>query len=171
MSQKASSTKQIAFIVIMSALANVLGYFSVPLGVTRIHFMQLPIIISGLALGAIAGGIVGFVGAIVMAFTFATPNLYILPGNALLGFFTGLFYFRLKKMKPPIVPQLIAVLGAVVIQFPYTYLSDVYLVSMRSELVLFTILPLLFLEDIISLLIAHVILFRADVERMLGKPA
>jgi uncharacterized membrane protein len=167
----ASATKQIAFIIIMSALANILGAppFIVPLGVVNIHFLQLPIILTGLALGAVAGGIVGFVGATVMAFTLRTPNLFILPGNALLGFFAGFFYFRLRRMKPQIVPQLLAVLGAVAIQFPYTYFSDVYLASIPAANLLFPILPTLFIEDIISLLIAHVILFRTDITQMLKK--
>lgn len=164
-----STTKQIAFIIIMSALANILGYFAIPLGATRIHFMQLPIIFSGLALGALTGGIVGFIGAAVTAFTLSPPNPFILPGNALLGFLTGLFYFRLKKLKPPIVPQLLAVVGAIVIQFPYTYFSDVYLAFVPSAIVLFTILPLLFVEDMICLFIAHVILFRTDIINMLRK--
>ena len=171
MTKTTSTTKQIAFIIIMSALANILGAppFIIPLGVVNIHFLQLPIILTGLALGAFAGGIVGLVGATVMAFTFRTPNLFILPGNALLGFFTGFFYFRLKRMKPSIVPQLLAVIGAILIQFPYTYLSDVYLASIPAPNLLFPILPTLFIEDIISLLIAHIILFRTDIAQMLSK--
>ncbi len=168
MTQKTSTTKRVAFIVVMSALANVLGYFSIPLGTTKVHFMQLPMIFSGLALGAVAGGIVGFTGASVMAFTLQIPNPYILPGNAILGFFTGLFYWRLKGVKPPIVPQLLSVLGAIAVQFPYTFVSDVYLMSMPVPMVLYTILPKLLVEDLVSLFIAHIILFRVDVINMLG---
>lgn len=159
----------------MSALANVLGFppFSIPFGdVARIHFMQLPIVFAGLALGAVAGGIVGFIGATVSAFVFpppSGPNPFILVGNALLGFFTGLFYFRLRGIKRPIIPQFLAVFGAIIIQFPFTYISDVYLMSIPSANLLFPILPFLFVEDIICLLIAHVILFRTDIEHMLGK--
>ncbi|MGB9134363.1 MAG: ECF transporter S component [Candidatus Bathyarchaeia archaeon] len=169
MSSKASVTKQVAFIAVMSALANVLGYFSIPAGTTKIHFMQLPIIFSGLALGSLAGGIVGFTGSAVMAFALQTPNPFILLGNAILGFFTGLFYSWLRNKKPPVIPQLLSVIGAIVIQFPYTYVSDVYWMSMPVPLVLYTILPKLFLEDMISLSIAHVILFRVDIMSMLGK--
>ena len=162
-------TKQIAFIAVMSALANVLGYFSIPVGTTKIHFMQLPVIFSGLALGSIVGGVVGFTGSAVMAFTLQPPNPFILLGNAILGFFTGLFYQWLRNRKPPIIPQLLSVVGAIVIQFPYTYVSDVYWMSMTEPLVLYTILPKLFLEDMISLSIAHVILFRVDIRSMLGE--
>lgn len=169
MSEKMFTTRQIAFVVVMSALANVLGYLSIPLGTTKIHFIQLPIILSGLTLGSLAGGVVGFIGSTMMALTLPKPNFFILPGNAMLGFFTGIFYFRLKKVKPPIIPQFLSVIGAIIIQFPYTYVSDVYLMSMPSSLVLFTILPKLLLEDIISLLIAHVILFRVDIASLLKK--
>jgi len=153
----------------MSALANVLGYLAIPLGATRIHFMQLPIIFTGLALGAIAGGIVGFIGAAVTAITLPTPNPFVLPGNFILGFFTGLLYSRLRRMKPPIVPQLVSVLVAVAIQFPYTYVTDVYLAATPRPLELFTILPLLFVEDIICVFIAHLVLFRTDITQMLSK--
>lgn len=169
MPQKTSMTKQIAFIAVMSALANILGYLSIPIGTTKIHFMQLPIILTALAFGAIAGSVVGFIGATVMALTLPTPNLFLLPGNALLGFLTGFFYSRLRDMKPPILPQLIALIAAMVIQFPYVYVTDVYFVSMPSPVVLYTILPKLFVEDIISLFIAHIILFRVDIASALGR--
>jgi hypothetical protein len=104
-----------------------------------------------------------------MAFTLQPPNPFILLGNAILGFFTGLFYQWLRNRKPPIIPQLLSVVGAIVIQFPYTYVSDVYWMSMTEPLVLYTILPKLFLEDMISLSIAHVILFRVDIRSMLGE--
>lgn len=169
MSLKTPMAKQVAFIAVMGALANVLGYFAIPIGTTSMHFMQLPIILSGLALGSIAGGIVGFTGSAAMAFTLQTPNPFILPGNAILGFFTGLFYSRLRNRKPPILPQLLSVIGAIIIQFPYTYVSDIYGMSMPEPLVLYTILPKLLLEDLISLFIAHVILFRIDITNMLGK--
>ena len=154
----------------MSALANVLGYFSIPAGATRIHFMQLPVIFSGLALGSVVGGIVGFTGSAVMAFTLQTPNPFILPGNAILGFFTGLFYSRIKDRRPQILPQLIAVACAIAVQFPYTYISDVHGMSMPPDMVLYTILPKLFVEDMVSLFLAHAVLFRVDVRDMLGKP-
>ena len=169
MTVRPSITKQIAFVAVMSALANVLGYFSIPVGATRIHFMQLPIIFSGLALGSVVGGAVGFTGAAVMAFALQPPNPFILLGNAILGFCTGFFHSKIKERRPPILPQLVAVLGAIAVQFPYTYVSDVYGMLMPAALVVYTILPKLFVEDLISLLLAHVVLYRVDVRTMLGK--
>ena len=162
------TSKLIAFTAVMCAVANVLGLFSIPIGLTNIHFLQLPIILSGLALGPWIGGLVGFIGATTMAFNLPTPNPYLLPGNAILGFFTGLFYLRLKKMGGrPIIPQVISVLGAYIVQFPYVYVTDVHLVHMLPGFVLTVILPKLLLEDIISVLLAHVILFRVKVAEIL----
>jgi len=162
------TSKLIAFIAVMCAVANVLGFLTIPLGITEIHLMQLPIILTGLALGPVAGGLVGFIGAAVMAFRLSPPNPYLLPGNAILGFFTGLFYLRLKKIRGrPIIPQIISVLGAYIIQFPYVYVTDVHLMSMPSTMVLTVILPKLLAEDIISVLLAHFILFRVDIAKIL----
>ncbi len=162
------TSKQIAFIATMCALANVLGFFTIPIGLTSIHLMQLPIILTGLSLGSWAGGLVGFIGAVVMAYRLSPPNPYILPGNAILGFFTGLFYSRLKKMGGrPIIPQVISVLVAYIVQAPYVYVTDVYLMPMPAPVVLTIILPKLFLEDIISVLLCHFVLFRVNIAEML----
>jgi len=162
------STKMVAFAVTMGAIANVLGLFSIPAGPMKIHFMQLPMILTGLATGPLAGGFVGFLGSLIMAFT--TPfglNPYIPFGNAILGSLTGLFYSRLRKMKgPPVVGQVISVLGAFVVQAPYTYVTDVYLMPMPPPVVMGILLKL-FVEDLISVLICHVILYRINIEKIL----
>ena len=130
--------------------------------------MQLPIILTGLCLGSGAGGLVGFIGAAVMAFRLQPPNPYILLGNAILGFMTGAFYSCLKKMRRrPIIPQVISVLGAYFVQFPYVYMTDVYLMSIPSHVVLAVILPKLLTEDLISVLLSHFILFRVDLANIL----
>ena len=152
----------------MCAVANVLGFFTIPIGVAEIHLMQVPIILTGLALGPWTGGLVGFIGAAVMAFRLRPPNPYILLGNAILGFMTGLFYLRLRKMKiRPIIPQVVSVLGAYFVQFPYVYVTDVYLMLMLSDFVLTVILPKLLLEDVISVFFSHVVLFRVKIAEIL----
>jgi uncharacterized membrane protein len=155
----------------MCAVANVLGVpglFSIPIGPASIHFIQLPMILSALALGPWIGGLVGFIGAATMAFNLHPPNPFILPDNAILGFLTGLFYFQLKKMRGrPIVPQAISVLGACIVQFPYVYVTDVYLARVPSGFELTVLLPLLLVEDIICVLLAHLILFRVKVTEIL----
>jgi len=162
------TSRLIAFIAVMCAVANVLGFFTIPLGIAEIHLIQLPIILTGLALGPGAGGLAGFIGAAVMAFRARPSNPYILLGNAILGFFTGLFYLRLKKIKGrPIIPQVISVLGAYIIQFPYVYVTDVYLMPIPPAMVLAVILPKLLIEDVISVLLAHFILFRVNIAEIL----
>ena len=165
---KRLTSKLIAFIALMCAAANVLGFLTIPLGIAEIHLMQLPIILTALALGPGAGGLVGFIGAAVMAFRLHPPNPYILLGNAILGYFTGLFHLRLKKIKArPIIPQVISVLGAYIIQFPYIYVTDVYLMPIPPPIVLTVILPKLLAEDLISVSLAHLTLFRVNIAEIL----
>lgn len=152
----------------MCALANILGIFSIPLGLTSIHLMQLPIILSGLVLGLWSGGITGFIGTILMAYTLSPSNPYILLGNAILGFFTGLIYSYLKKTKKrQIIPQTLSVLAAYLIQLPYLYITDVYFMPIPSQVVLTVILPKLLLEDMISVLISHIVLYRIELNKIL----
>jgi uncharacterized membrane protein len=161
------NSKSITFVATMCAVANVLGLFAIPIGITKIHFMQLPIILSGLALGPWVGGLVGLIGAATMAFNLVPTNPYILLGNAILGFFTGLFYLYLGKMKvKPIIPQVISVLGAYIIQAPYVYVTDVYFMAIPTFVVIEILLKLL-LEDVISVLLSHVILFRVNISQIL----
>ncbi|UCE44025.1 MAG: ECF transporter S component [Candidatus Bathyarchaeota archaeon] len=161
-------TKLIAYVAVISAVANVLGFFTIPIGIAEIHLMQLPIILTGLALGPWTGGLVGFTGAAAMAFRLHPPNPYILLGNAILGFMTGLFYSHLKKMKGrTIVPQVISVLGAYLVQLPYVYVTDVYLMPIPSHVVLTIILPKLLLEDVVGVLLSHLILFRVHIAKIL----
>jgi len=162
------TSRLIAFIAAMCAVANVLGFLTIPIGIAEIHLMQLPIILAGLALGPWIGGLVGFVGAAVMAFRLHPPNPYILLGNAILGFVAGMFYSRLKKMRGRlIIPQVISVLAAYIVQLPYVYVTDVYLMSMPAHIVLMLILPKLLIEDVISVLLAHFILFRVAIAKIL----
>ena len=152
----------------MCALTNILGIFSIPLGLTSIHLMQLPIILTGLALGSWSGGITGFIGTILMAYKLSPSNPYILLGNAILGFFTGLIYSYLKKTKKrQIIPQTLSVLVAFLIQLPYVYITDVYFMPIPSQVVLTVILPKLLLEDIICVLISHIVLYRIELNKML----
>ena len=160
------TSKLVAFVAVMGATANLLGFFAIPLGPTRFHLLQVPIILAGLSLGPWIGGLVGFVGAGVMAYN--TLNPYLLLGNAILGFSVGAVYSRLKRRKGiPLLPQLISVIVAFIVQSPYVYVTDVFLVGMPSPLVQTVILPILFVEDVISVLLCHPILFRVDIEKLI----
>jgi uncharacterized membrane protein len=168
MNDNKRTAKRIAFIAIMSSLANVLSLFSIPIALTSIHLTQLPIILAALSLGRWDGGLVGFVGGVIMAYRLTPANPYILFGNAILGYFTGYFFSNLKKMKTrPIIPHVISVLAAFLVQAPYLYLTDVYLILIPSNVVLTIILPKLLIEGVISVLICHLVLFRFNVGRKL----
>lgn len=62
---------------------------------------------------------------------------------------------------------MISVLGAYLVQFPYVYVTDVYLMPIPSYMVLAIILPKLLIEDIISVLLSHFILFRVKIAEIL----
>lgn len=146
----------------MAATANIIALLAIPLGFMSIHFISIPIILTGLALGPLAGGLVGFIGATVMAISLQTPNLYILPGNAILGALTGLFYSRLGKLgSKPIMSQVLSVLGAYLIQTLYIYVTDAYLMSIPQPLVMIIIATLL-VENVIGILVSHMALDRVS---------
>ena len=162
-----SKTRQVAFIVVMAALSNVLGLppFILPLGVTNIHFIQLPIILSGLLLGASAGGLVGLTGAATMALTLPVPNFYLLLGNAILGFSTGLFHtFLATRSRRPIVSHIVSAVVAYLVQAPYVYFTDLYLMRMPQPVVVAIIFTLL-VEDLICAFLSHIILYRIGIPR------
>jgi uncharacterized membrane protein len=161
------NSRIVAFVATMSALANVLGLLVIPAGTVNIHFSQVPVILAGLAVGPLSGAFVGFFGFIIAAFRLPMANPYILGGNAILGFFTGLFYSKISRMKArPILPQAIAVLAAFLVQAPYVFFTDVYLMAIPIPVVL-AIISVLLLEDMISVFICHVILYRIDVRKSL----
>jgi len=162
-----AKTRFVAFVAAMSALSNALAFLVIPTGMVTLHMIQLPIVFAGFAAGPLAGGLVGFFGAFVMALTLTKPNPYIIFGNAILGFLTGLFYSRLKKLsRRSVVPQAASVLLAYALQLPYVYVTDVYLMGM-PHVVVMGILGVLLVEDLISVLISHVILYRVDINRLL----
>lgn len=160
-------SKRLAFIAAMIAVANLLGLLGIQVGPFRIHFLQLPIILTALALGPIPGAAVGFLGPVTNALSLPSVNPYILPGNAILGFIAGLTNARISgKFKRPIFNHIISVLLAFMVQSPYVYLTDVYLVGMPGVIVQ-VIVGTLLLEDVLCAFIAHPILFKVAVARLL----
>lgn len=106
-----TKTRFVAFVAAMSALSNALGVLVIPTVLVTLHLVQLPVVFSALAAGSVAGGLVGFFGTFVMAFTLAKPSPYIMGGNAILGFLTGVFYLRMKELSDrSILSQTISVI-------------------------------------------------------------
>ncbi|MCJ7771069.1 ECF transporter S component [Candidatus Bathyarchaeota archaeon] len=160
-----SRSRRMSFVIVMCALSSALALFTIPIGFTSLHVTQFPIILTGLIAGPWTGSMVGLLGTIVMAYRLTPPNPYIVFGNAMLGFFTGLLYSNLKKIKTrPIVPQVLSTLGAYAIQSPYVYLTDVYLAGIPSQVVLTILLPSLLVEDIICVLFSHLVIYRMKLD-------
>ena len=161
------NSRVVAFVATMSALANLLGLLVVHVWVVNIHFSQIPVILAGLGMGPFSGAFVGFVGFALAAFRLPVANPYIMGGNAILGFFTGLIYSKIRVMRTrPILPQMIAVLAAYGVQAPYVFLTDVYLMAMPVSIVL-PIMGVLLMEDIVSVFICHTVLYRIDIRKAL----
>jgi len=102
----------------MSALANVVSLYSIPISIlgfqSRIHFQQLPIILGGVVAGGGVGLIIGFFGAFVMAYSTGIP--FILGGMAIVGLTSGLF---VRKVRP-----LFAGVFAYIVSIPYVAATD-----------------------------------------------
>ena len=92
-------TKVLTIAALMAALSNILSTepFTIPLAigpiVSRVHFTQIPIFLSGYLAGPWAGLLTGAVGGLYMSFTMIP---FVFGGLALLGFSTGYIAKRLK---------------------------------------------------------------------------
>lgn len=92
--QKDMKTKRIAIDGIMAALYVILGYISIDMGMMKISFEDLPVILAGLMMGPIDGMIVGGLGTFIfqmLRYGFsATTLLWMLP-YIVCGLICGLF--------------------------------------------------------------------------------
>ncbi len=111
--------KTVAFVALMTALANVMSLppLAVPLQIggftSSVHFFQLAIFLCGILAGPWAGLASGAVGSLYMS---ATRIPFIVGGIAILGFSVGLFA---KKVRP-----VFAALLAWLVQAPYVLVTD-----------------------------------------------
>jgi len=137
-------TKIIAFAALMATLSNILSIqpFVIPIAVglfpSQIHFSQLPIFLSGILAGPLAGLLTGAVGGLYMSFT-TIP--FIIGGLALLGYCAGLLAKRLK-----LGPFFSAIL-AWCVQAPYVFVTDyawfTFFKLMPSDVALATVTTIL----------------------------
>lgn len=147
----------------MAALTNILSLelFTIPLVIgpfsSKIHFTQLPIFISSIIAGPIAGLYTGVIGGLYMSYLVGIP--FIIGGLAILGYATGYFTKNLKLR--PFFSSLIA-WG---VQAPYVFVTDylwfIHTRTMPSEVafgVVSTILIKLTIEAIIAATVATIII-------------
>ena len=142
------ASRFVAFTAIMTAVAVVLSALSVPfLFGLRIHFFQVAIMLAGIIGGPVSGLIAGSVAGVYTAALMSNPTIVV--GNALLGIFTGIF---VRKMRP----VLAGILAWVLIQAPWLYLSETYILNVPG-FVMQTILVTLTVEDVICAVVADVL--------------
>lgn len=154
-------TKMMTIAALMAALSNILSteLFTIPLAVgpivSRVHFTQIPIFLSGILAGPWAGLLTGAVGGLYMSFTMIP---FVFGGLALLGFMTGYVAKRFKFR-----PFLSAIL-AWVVQAAYVYVTDYFwftsVQSMPGRVatgVVTTILMKLTVEAVIAAILVEVV--------------
>jgi uncharacterized membrane protein len=155
----ADRTKTLTVSALMAALANILSteLLTIPIVIgpfaSKIHFTQLPIFISALLFGPLAGLLTGAIGGLYMSYTVGIP--FIVGGLGILGCSAGFLAHRLKR-KP-----LVSSIFAWCIQAPYVFVTDyVWFVFSRlmpssvALTVITTILLNLTIEAIIASIIA-----------------
>ncbi len=116
-----------AVFALMLALPNLLGMINIdtPWGF-RLHTFQLVIFWAALIYGPLGGALTGLVGSLYSAFVFSNP--YLAVGNALLGFFAGLFVKRG-------IPTVVAVWLAFAVQLPWLVLTDYFFAGLSMEFI------------------------------------
>jgi len=126
--------KTMALFLFLMILPNLLGLINLStVWGFKIHFFQIAVFIAALIYGPKGGLLSGLVGSLYPAFIMSNP--YIVIGNAILGFFVGLFVrYNLNTI--------IAVMLAYCIQLPWLIITDYYLVNLPISLILRLILAL-----------------------------
>ena len=89
----------------------------------KIHFFPAAIFLAALSFGPAGGLIAGVTGSLYSAVFLGNP--YLLVGNALLGFLTGVFFKKTGRMVP-------AAMLAFACQLPWLILSDYYFVHLSA---------------------------------------
>ena len=159
-------THLIALIAILAAVSNAIMFLSFPitlLGITsKIHFIQIPILTAAFGIGPFAGLLVGIIGAISMVFSVIPPNPFIVLYNGLLGFFAGIIYLILRRIRiHKLLAQVSAMAVAFLIQMPFIWTLNTIVMGIPSSVVQVILIKLL-LEDLASTLINHPILYRIN---------
>ena len=114
--------KTISAFLFLLLLPNLLGVVNLPTPFGfQIHFFQVAVFIAALIYGPSGGFLSGFVGSFYSALLMGNP--YIIVGNAILGFFVGLFArYGLNVV--------LAVLLAYMIQLPWLLVTDFFIVGL-----------------------------------------
>ena len=128
------SYRSLLMLGFLAIFPNLLGtvVLQTPFGF-KFHFFQILIFLAALIYGKWGGAAAGAFGSVYAAIALGNP--YIIVGNVLLGFFTGVFAKRTRIV--------FAVLGAFAIQVPWLYFTDL-LAGMPEPAVRGVVVALLF---------------------------
>jgi len=114
-----NTARRVALTAAMAGLANVLALFSVPVPLspfeTRLHLIQLPILLAGILAGPWVGASSGLLGALLTTYQVGIP--FIVGGNAILG---GVAGYLVSRGSHPITASVFAL----AVQLPYVALTD-----------------------------------------------
>ena len=132
--------KHVSLFIFLLILPNLLSMINIgTIYGFKLHFFQVAIFLAAILYGPKGGLISGFIGSFYSSIIMNNP--YLIIGNMILGFFTGLF-IRYK------MHTILAVILAFIIQLPWLIITDYYLVSLSAAF----IIPL-----IVALAISNVI--------------
>jgi len=132
--------KSISLLAFLIVFPNFLGIINISTSFGfKIHIFQYLVFLAAVIYGRYGGLAAGAFGSVFSAVSMNNP--YIIVGNMILGFFVG--YFFSKKLN-----IILSVIFAYLIQMPWLYFSDVYLVGMPVKVV-YGIIVALFISDIL----------------------
>lgn len=119
--------KSLMMLFILGIIPNLIGAINLPtIWGFNIHLFQIAIFVSAAIYGPVGGMISGGLGSTYTAIMLGNP--YIIIGNIILGTFTGILFRKGYNL-------ILSVIIAYLIQLPYLWGTDVYLVKMPSALV------------------------------------
>jgi hypothetical protein len=138
--------RNVGLFLFLAAVPNLMGMINIstPFGF-KLHFFQYAVFLAAIIYGPWGGLVSGATGSVYSAALMHNP--YIVVGNAILGFFVGLFA-RYG------VHTVVAVLFAYAIQLPWLVLTDLYLVGLSYAFVMSLVIALS-LSNLIWAVLAH----------------
>jgi len=100
-----------------------------------------------------------------MVYSVVPPNPFIVVYNGILGFFSGLFYLVVRRrLRHVLAAQLVAVVAAYIVQAPFVWFLNIWVVGIPAVVVVVILVKLLF-EDVVSTLVNHPVLYRVDLAK------
>jgi uncharacterized membrane protein len=100
----------------------------------KIHFFPAAIILAAISFGPAGGLVAGITGSFYSAILLGNP--WLIAGNALMGFLTGVFFRRTSKIIP-------SVMLAFACQLPWLIVSDYYFAGLSAVFIAKLVIVLL----------------------------